>query len=187
MCAARLGGLDVLVNNAGIAGPTAAIEDIDPADWRRCIDIDLTGQFLCARRAVPMLKAAGGGAIVNMSSAAGRLRLRLPHPLCGRQVGRDRLDPEPGQGARPPQHHASTRSCRASSPGPRIEGVIGARAEQLGLSYRGDGAPVSGEGLAAPDGDSAQEVAAMVLFLVSPLGRGVSGQSLGVCGNVETL
>ena len=53
---AGLGGLDVLVNNAGIAGPTAAIEDISPADWRRCIDIDLTGMFLCARRAVPMLK-----------------------------------------------------------------------------------------------------------------------------------
>ena len=48
---AGLGGLDVLVNNAGIAGPTAAIEDISPADWRRCIDIDLTGMFLCARGA----------------------------------------------------------------------------------------------------------------------------------------
>src|SRR5690349_23535077 len=65
---ARLGGLDVLVNNAGIAGPTSAIEDISPADWRRCIDIDLTGMFLCARRAVPMLKKEGAGAIVNMSS-----------------------------------------------------------------------------------------------------------------------
>ncbi len=50
---AALGGLDVLVNNAGIAGPTGAVEDIAVAEWRRCIDIDLTGQFLCARRAVP--------------------------------------------------------------------------------------------------------------------------------------
>ena len=67
-----LGGLDALVNNAGIAGPTGAVEEIEPAAWRRCIDVDLTGQFLCTRRAVPLLKAAGGGAIVNMSSAAGR-------------------------------------------------------------------------------------------------------------------
>ena len=70
--AAALGGLDALINNAGIAGPTGGIEEIAVADWRRCLDVGLTGQFLCARRAVPMLKAAGGGAIVSMSSAAGR-------------------------------------------------------------------------------------------------------------------
>ncbi len=69
---AELGGLDALINNAGIAGPTGSVEEIDPAEWRRCIDIDLTGQFLCARRAVPMLKSAGGGSVINMSSAAGR-------------------------------------------------------------------------------------------------------------------
>ena len=84
---AQLGGLDVLVNNAGIAGPTAAIEDIDPADWRRCIDIDLTGQFLCARRAVPMLKAAGGGVMVNMSSAAGRFGYAFRTPYSAAKWG----------------------------------------------------------------------------------------------------
>src|SRR5215471_1008441 len=68
-----LGGLDVLVNNAGIAGPTAAVEDIDPEDWSRTMAVNITGQFLCARHAVPLLKAAGGGAIINVSSAAGRL------------------------------------------------------------------------------------------------------------------
>ena len=85
-------------------GPTGAVEDIEPADWRRCIDVDLTGQFLCARRAVPMLKAAGGGSIVNMSSAAGRHRLRLSHTLLRGQVRRHRLHAKPRQGARPGQY-----------------------------------------------------------------------------------
>lgn len=69
---ARLGGLDALVNTAGIAGPTGGIEELTPADRHRCLAVGLTGQFLCARRAEPRIKAAGGGSVVCLSSAAGR-------------------------------------------------------------------------------------------------------------------
>ena len=75
-----LGGLDVLVNNAGIAGPTAKVEDIRPEDWERCIAVDLNGMFYCTRKAMPLIKAAGGGSIINLSSIAGRFGFALRTP-----------------------------------------------------------------------------------------------------------
>ena len=69
----QLGGLDILVNNAGISGPTLPAEELSLDDWRRTLAVNLDGHFLCARRAIPLLRAAGGGSIVNMSSIGGRL------------------------------------------------------------------------------------------------------------------
>jgi len=67
-----LGRIDVFVNNAGIAGPTVPVVEYPVADWKRVIDIDLNGPFLCSRAVVPHMVKAGYGRIVNIASIAGK-------------------------------------------------------------------------------------------------------------------
>jgi 3-oxoacyl-[acyl-carrier protein] reductase len=68
----RFGGIDVLVNNAGISGPNATTWEYPVDDWRRVVDINLTGTFLCCRAVVPNMLAAGYGRVVNVASVAGK-------------------------------------------------------------------------------------------------------------------
>ena len=180
-----LGGLDVLVNNAGIAGPTAAVEDISPDDWSRTLAVNITGQFLCARVAVPLLKAAGGGSIINVSSVAGRLGYPMRTPYAASKwavIGfTQSLAMELG-----PHDIRVNALLPGIVEGERIRGVIAARAGAQGVSFdEMEGRYLSQISLRRMV--SAADVAAMVLFLCSPAGRSISGQSLSVCGNVESL
>ena len=83
----RWGKLDALINNAGVSGPTSRLEDTALDAWRNTLEVNLTGTFLCARSAVPLLRAAGGGSIVNISSVAGRLGFSLRTPYSASKFG----------------------------------------------------------------------------------------------------
>ncbi len=182
---AGLGGLDLLVNNAGIAGPTGAVESIAIEDWRRCIDIDLTGQFLCTRLAVPMLKAAGGGAIINMSSAAGRFGYAWRTPYAAAKWGvigfTQSLAKELG-----PSNIRVNAILPGIVAGPRIERVIAARARQEQVEYAAMEKTYL-DRVSLRRMVTAEDVAGAVLWLVSAAGANISGQSIGVDGNVESL
>ena len=75
-----LGGLDCLVNNAGIAGPTGRVDEIPPEEWDRTLAVNITGQFNCVRAAVRHLEKSGNPSIINLSSTAGRLGFPLRAP-----------------------------------------------------------------------------------------------------------
>ena len=178
-----LGGLDVLVNNAGIAGPTAKVEDMAIADWDRCIAIDLNGMFYCTRKAMPLIKAAGGGSIINLSSVAGRLGFAMRTPYAAAKwavVGFTKsLAMEAGA-------HGVRVNCIQPGyvEGERIERVISAKAEGLGIS---------GEAMRERVFDSvslrafvtAQDIADMALYLATGPGRHISGQAISICGDVR--
>ena len=181
----ELGGLDVLVNNAGIAGPTAPIEEVEVEDWRATMEVNVTGQYLCARRAVPLMRAAGGGAIVNLSSAAGRFGFALRTPYCASKwavVGLTKaLAIELG-----PDQIRVNAICPGAVEGDRIDRVIAAKAAARGVPFeamKGEYTRTASMGRLIPP----EDIATMILYLCSDLGRLVSGQVIGVDGNVEYL
>jgi NAD(P)-dependent dehydrogenase (short-subunit alcohol dehydrogenase family) len=182
---ARLGGLDCLVNNAGIAGPTGRVEEIDPAEWDRCIAIDLTGQFNCVRLAVPHLRRSGNPSVMNVSSLAGRLGFAMRTPYAAAKWGvvglmRSLAIELGGDGIR----------VNALLPGvvagERQERVLGAKAKARGISFE-EMEKLAFSYTSIKEYVTAQDLADLVAFVASPRGRMISGQALSVCGDTNML
>jgi NAD(P)-dependent dehydrogenase (short-subunit alcohol dehydrogenase family) len=180
-----LGGLDVLVNNAGIAGPTALLEDIDPVDWRRTLAVNLDSQFYCLRRAIPALKAAGGGSVVNLSSTAGLFGYPRRTPYVAAKwavIGLTKsLAMELG-----PDGIRVNAICPGSVDGPRMDRVIAAQADALGVPDQ-EVRDTYTRNASLRTFIKAEDIANMALFLCGPGGAKISGQALAVDGHTESL
>jgi len=178
-----LGGLDVLVNNAGIAGPTGKVEDLKPEDWDRCIAVDLNGMFYCTRRAMPLIKRAGGGSIINLSSVAGRLGFPLRTPYAAAKwavVGFTKsLAIEAG-----PDKVRVNCIQPGNVEGERIDRVIDAKAKVLGIRPEEMKNRLL-DTVSLRTFVSPQDIANMALFLATDAGRHLTGQALSVCGDVQ--
>jgi NAD(P)-dependent dehydrogenase (short-subunit alcohol dehydrogenase family) len=178
-------GLDVMVNNAGIKGPTAPVDDIELADWKECLEVCLDAQFLCARRAAPVMKAQKSGLIINMSSNAGQFGFGNRTPYAAAKWGviglTKSLAIELG-----PYNVRCNAICPGAVKGERINKVIEGEANLRGVGSQVVAAElVSQQSLTRftePD-----EIANLCLFLASPQAFMINGQDIAIDGHVETF
>lgn len=179
-----LGGLDVLVNNAGISGPTGLTEELDPEDWDRTIAVNLNSQFYCARLAIPLLKRNDSGLIINLSSSIGKFGYPLRAPYAASKwavIGFTKtLAMELGAfGIR------ANAILPGPVEGPRIDSVISERAAEEGVSLD-DMRERYLRHNSLHTLFTTEDIANMALFLCSDAGRKITGQALSVDGHTET-
>jgi NAD(P)-dependent dehydrogenase (short-subunit alcohol dehydrogenase family) len=178
-------GLDVLVNNAGVKGPTGYVEELKYADWRDCLAVCLDAQFLCARRAAPVMKDQRSGSIINLSSTAGLFGYGLRTPYAAAKwavIGFTKsLAVELG-----PYDVRVNAICPGSVDGPRMDRVIAAEAELRGIAPDAVRKEYTGA-QSIKRFVRADEIAAMCLFLATPASKMVTGQAIAVDGHSETF
>jgi NAD(P)-dependent dehydrogenase (short-subunit alcohol dehydrogenase family) len=167
----RYGRLDILVNNAGIDAPPGNAWDLSDAEWQRTIDVNLSGVFYCSRAALRLMLAAGGGAIVNISSQVAR-------------VGRAGMSPAYNASKAGVIGLTVAFSAQVADRGVRVNAIMPALVESRDFGWSAETrAARSAEyplGLGAP-----RDVGEAVLYLVSPAARWVSGTALHVTGGYQ--
>jgi NAD(P)-dependent dehydrogenase (short-subunit alcohol dehydrogenase family) len=178
----ELGRIDVLVCNSGIAGPTAPLWEIAPADWDEVLRVNVTGTFLCCRALLPAMIERRSGSIVVIGSVSGKRPLHGRTPYTTGKLALVGL-------VRTLAWEVGPHGVRVNliSPGyvagPRIERVIAAQAEALGVAPEEARARFTSAsplgGLTAPE-----DVAACAVFLASPAAASVTGEDLNVSAGV---
>ena len=178
-----LGGLDVLVNNGGIAGQTAPVEQVSPAEWDRVMRVNLGGTFNVTRLSIPHLKKSPAGSIINMSSAAGRLGYPQRSAYAASKWGvigfTKTLSMELGAfGIR------ANAILPGPVAGPRMERVLEGRASASGRSIEQERVSAFAN-QSLKSFTEASEIAALALFLASDAAKTISGQAISIDGDLH--
>jgi NAD(P)-dependent dehydrogenase (short-subunit alcohol dehydrogenase family) len=181
--AGTLGGIDALVNNAGISGPTAPLETMDPDAWEAVLRVNLTGTFNVTRLAIPYLKQSGNGAIIMMSSLAGKFGYRNRSPYSTTKWGLIGL--------------TRTLSLELGDAGVRVNAILPGAVEGERIQQVFEGrARVSGKSLDEVAAEALanqsikrfvdpEYIAALAVFLASDRGRSISGQAISIDGDSQ--
>ncbi|MDL5363510.1 SDR family NAD(P)-dependent oxidoreductase [Halalkalicoccus sp. NIPERK01] len=173
------GGIDALVNNAGIAGPTAPVEEVSREEWDRTMAVNVTGQFLLAKHAVPALRESDRASIVNVASISGKRPLEGRAPYTASKtavIGLTRtLAFELGEDG-----VTVNAVCPGATRGPRIERVIERQAERRGVSYEEAKRATFTDDAALGELVGPEDVAALVSFLLGPDARHITAQDVNV-------
>lgn len=172
------GGVDILVNNSGIMGPTAPLEDVTVEEWDQMMHINLRGQFLMCRAMLPTMKEQSFGRIVNIASITGKAPLYNRAPYATSKMGviglTRTLAEELGE------YDINVNAiCPGSVAGPRIQRVFEEQAEARGVPYE----QVEDEAKAESPRDELvqpEDIAGVVAFLCSSEADRITGQDLNV-------
>ena len=178
-----MGGVDVLVNNAGIGGPRAALEDISYEDWDRTITVNLNGMFYCIKNVAPLMKAQNSGCIVNISTASAKVALPLRSPYVASKVAVLGLTHTVAR-----EYGPFGIRCNAILPGlidnARGRNILANHAKEKGVSFE-EAERDFLEFISLRTWIDPTEVGDLAVFLASPAGRHITGQDIGMDGNVE--
>jgi NAD(P)-dependent dehydrogenase (short-subunit alcohol dehydrogenase family) len=178
-----LGGIDVLVNNAGISGPTASVEEMDPDQWDAVLAVNLTGTFNVTRLAIPHLKRSDAGVIIVMSSVGGRFGYPERSPYATTKRGLIGLTETlaielGGDGIR------VNAIAPGAVEGDRIQRVLRGRATSTGRSL----ADVTADALGIQSIKrfvDPEDIAALAVFLASDSAKSISGQTIPIDGHSQ--
>lgn len=175
----EFGGLDILVNNAGIAGPTAPVEEIEAEEWRQMTDVKVFGPFLCLKHSVPHLRESDRGTVVNISSIGGKRPYPNRSPYAASNMAMIGM-------SRTWAHELGDDGITVNTicPGPvagdRIERVIKAQAEEQGRPVEEVREEQYFADLAIPEFVEKTDIAEMIAYLASDVGRHITSQDLNV-------
>ncbi|MAS22014.1 MAG: 3-oxoacyl-[acyl-carrier-protein] reductase [SAR116 cluster bacterium] len=179
------GRIDLLVNNAGISGPTAPVEVVDPSEWQRTLDVSLTGAFNVTRSVAPVMKAQSSGVIINIASNAGLMGCPNRSPYVAVKWGLIGLTKTWAMELGPYKVRVNAL-CPASVDGERIEAVMARDAQERGVSV-GEIRQSYERQSSLQSFTRVEDIASMVCYLASDAGARISGQAIGLDGHTETL